>query len=96
MRLKLKFSTLMMNKQKERGLFMSHRWSLKPLIALMKDQVDALQEAGVAATFLNSTLDAAEARRRLAGLESSVDSHFQSRAEFLAGVDGEGGNTHGV
>jgi len=41
---------------------------VSPLIALMKDQVDALQEAGVAATFLNSTLDAAEARRRLAGL----------------------------
>ena len=41
---------------------------VSPLIALMKDQVDALQEAGVAATFLNSTLDAAESRRRLAGL----------------------------
>ena len=34
----------------------------------MKDQVDALHEAGVAATFLNSTLNADEARRRLAGL----------------------------
>ena len=29
---------------------------VSPLIALMKDQVDALHEAGVSATFLNSTL----------------------------------------
>ena len=41
---------------------------ISPLIALMKDQVDALHEAGVAGTFLNSTLNADEARRRLAGL----------------------------
>ncbi len=41
---------------------------VSPLIALMKDQVDQLQAAGVAATFLNSTLSAAEARSRLAGL----------------------------
>jgi len=41
---------------------------VSPLIALMKDQVDQLQAAGVAATYLNSTLDAAEARSRLAGL----------------------------
>ncbi|MDC0050653.1 DNA helicase RecQ [Verrucomicrobia bacterium] len=41
---------------------------VSPLIALMKDQVDALQAAGVPATFLNSTLDAKEARRRLSGL----------------------------
>jgi len=41
---------------------------VSPLIALMKDQVDALQEAGIAATFLNSTLNASESRRRLAGL----------------------------
>lgn len=41
---------------------------VSPLIALMKDQVDQLQAAGVAATFLNSSLDAAEARSRLAGL----------------------------
>jgi ATP-dependent DNA helicase RecQ len=41
---------------------------VSPLIALMKDQVDGLQSAGVAATFLNSTLDVKESRRRLAGL----------------------------
>ncbi|HEY0945640.1 MAG TPA: DNA helicase RecQ [Opitutaceae bacterium] len=41
---------------------------VSPLIALMKDQVDQLQAAGVAATYLNSTLGAADARSRLAGL----------------------------
>jgi ATP-dependent DNA helicase RecQ len=41
---------------------------VSPLIALMKDQVDQLQASGVAATFLNSTLDADAARSRLSGL----------------------------
>ncbi|HTO02425.1 MAG TPA: DNA helicase RecQ [Opitutus sp.] len=41
---------------------------VSPLIALMKDQVDQLQASGVAATFLNSTLGADEARSRLRGL----------------------------
>ena len=41
---------------------------VSPLIALMKDQVDALQSAGVAATFLNSSLAPEESRRRLRGL----------------------------
>ena len=41
---------------------------VSPLIALMKDQVDALQASGVAATFLNSTLGEDEARSRLRGL----------------------------
>jgi ATP-dependent DNA helicase RecQ len=41
---------------------------VSPLIALMKDQVDQLQASGVAATFLNSTLEADEARSRLRGL----------------------------
>jgi ATP-dependent DNA helicase RecQ len=41
---------------------------VSPLIALMKDQVDALQSAGVAATFLNSSLAQGESRPRLRGL----------------------------
>ncbi len=36
---------------------------VSPLIALMHDQVGALEEAGVHAAFLNSTLDGEEARR---------------------------------
>ncbi len=43
---------------------------VSPLIALMKDQVDQLQAAGVSATFLNSTLGAAESKNRLRGLHN--------------------------
>src|SRR5436305_7022709 len=43
---------------------------VSPLIALMKDQVDALQENGVPATFLNSSLPPDESRRRLRGLHN--------------------------
>ncbi len=39
---------------------------ISPLIALMKDQVDALTEHGVPATTLNSSLDDDERQRRLA------------------------------
>ncbi len=37
---------------------------LSPLIALMKDQVDALQDKGIEATFVNSSLDREERNRR--------------------------------
>ncbi len=43
---------------------------ISPLIALMKDQVDALHANGVPATFLNSSLDDAERRARWRGLHT--------------------------
>jgi ATP-dependent DNA helicase RecQ len=38
---------------------------VSPLIALMKDQVDALEAAGIPATFVNSSLDPDEIHRRM-------------------------------
>ncbi len=43
---------------------------VSPLIALMKDQVDALQSSGVPATFLNSSIASGESRERLRGLHT--------------------------
>lgn len=45
---------------------------VSPLIALMKDQVDAMQEAGIRATFINSSLTPEERRQRLEGLWSGA------------------------
>ena len=42
---------------------------ISPLIALMKDQVDALQEKGIPATMINSTLDPGEQRQRIAAMK---------------------------
>lgn len=41
---------------------------VSPLIALMKDQVDALNARGIPAAFLNSSLDIADKRRVAAGI----------------------------
>jgi ATP-dependent DNA helicase RecQ len=41
---------------------------VSPLISLMKDQVDSLQTSGIAATYLNSTLNREEAKARWRGL----------------------------
>src|SRR5689334_11402825 len=43
---------------------------VSPLIALMKDQVDALLQRGIRATLLNSTLDPAEQRARILAIEA--------------------------
>lgn len=38
---------------------------VSPLIALMKDQIDGLQEKGIPSTFINSSIDSWEQRKRL-------------------------------
>ncbi|WP_206197355.1 DNA helicase RecQ [Peribacillus frigoritolerans] len=43
---------------------------ISPLISLMKDQVDSLDQAGIPATFLNSTLSQTETSARLLDLEA--------------------------
>src|SRR3954470_17306109 len=45
---------------------------VSPLIALMKDQVDALTVNGVSATFLNSSITAAESAARRAALDQGA------------------------
>jgi ATP-dependent DNA helicase RecQ len=41
---------------------------ISPLIALMQDQVRQLHDNGIAATFINSSIDAAEIARRIGGM----------------------------
>jgi ATP-dependent DNA helicase RecQ len=75
---------------------------VSPLIALMKDQVDALTEAGVSATFLNSSLSFDERRDRLSqiaagqhrlvyvapeGLEASVGRLLSEVRPSLIAID---------
>jgi ATP-dependent DNA helicase RecQ len=75
---------------------------LSPLIALMKDQVDAMREVGLRATFLNSSLDPEERRARVEairrgeyelvyaapeGLEASVGASLRGMELGLIAVD---------
>src|SRR5947209_3386165 len=43
---------------------------VSPLIALMKDQVDALEKRGIAATVVNSTLTLGEQKERIAAMRA--------------------------
>jgi len=43
---------------------------VSPLIALMKDQVDALESRGISATYINSSLNASEMAHCLSGMRS--------------------------
>lgn len=49
-------------------LFSGMALVISPLISLMKDQIDALQNIGIAATFINSSLTKRENERRLSGV----------------------------
>ena len=52
------------------ALEVSRTLVISPLIALMQDQVEALEAVGVPATFINSTLNRAEQNRRYADFEA--------------------------
>ncbi|MBM3270607.1 MAG: ATP-dependent DNA helicase RecQ [Candidatus Sericytochromatia bacterium] len=45
---------------------------VSPLVALMKDQTDALAARGIAATFINSSLDPAEQHERISAMEEGA------------------------
>ena len=67
---------------------------LSPLIALMEDQVAALRARGIAATFINSTLDRSERERRAADFAAGrhrllyvTPERFRNEA-FLAAIAG--------
>ncbi|HKW91753.1 MAG TPA: ATP-dependent DNA helicase RecQ, partial [Methylomirabilota bacterium] len=57
---------------------------ISPLVALMADQVQALEARGVSATYLAATLDAGEMRRRMARLASRAFSLVYVAPERLA------------
>ncbi|MBC8144526.1 MAG: DNA helicase RecQ, partial [bacterium] len=59
---------------------------VSPLIALMKDQVDALVENGIAATFINSSLSGAEiAERRTRALDGTIKLLYLAPERLIGG-----------
>jgi ATP-dependent DNA helicase RecQ len=58
---------------------------VSPLISLMKDQVDAMSEVGIRATFLNSSLEVAERNDRVARLRAG---EFELLYAAPEGLDG--------
>ena len=56
---------------------------VSPLIALMKDQVDAMNEVGLRATYLNSTLAPEERERRVRALAAGEYELFYAAPEGL-------------
>ncbi|MFN2747488.1 MULTISPECIES: DNA helicase RecQ [Bacillus] len=57
---------------------------ISPLISLMKDQVDALKQLGINASFVNSSLDYDETAKRLSALEEGSYKLFYVTPERLA------------
>src|SRR5664279_2251592 len=57
---------------------------ISPLIALMKDQVDAITTAGIPAAFLNSSLDYGALRARQRELDAGTDRLLYVAPERLA------------
>ena len=56
---------------------------ISPLVALMKDQVDSLTRRGIAAAFINSSLDSAEQARSLIGRQCDPGTHPQGESAEL-------------
>ena len=63
---------------------------VSPLIALMKDQVDSVTEVGLRATYLNSSLELEERRRRVADLAAGAYELCYAAPE---GIEASVGNT---
>jgi ATP-dependent DNA helicase RecQ len=61
---------------------------VSPLIALMKDQVEAMGRVGLRATFLNSALDAEERRTRVAAVRRGEYELVYAAPEGLEGAAG--------
>lgn len=60
---------------------------ISPLIALMKNQVDSLAARGISATFLNSSVDLREQRKRTVGIEQGTYKLLYLAPERLANAD---------